>query len=128
MRKNLSVLAVGTLALLACTNPSATNGKVVLDVEKIDAPATIAASSPLDVVLTVTTGGCVSFDQIRVERGAGSASLTAFGKDFRRDGCLDIGFSEPHTFRIEPPFAVGQFTITVTRDRLAPLVATVQVQ
>jgi hypothetical protein len=128
MKKTLSVIAGGTLALFACKNPSSTNQTVVLDVEKIEAPATISASSPLDLVLTVTTGGCVTFDQIHMQRGSATATLTAFGKDFRRDGCVDIAFSEPHTFRIEPPFATGQFSITVNRDHLAPLVAAVQVR
>ena len=127
MKKALSAVAVGTLALLACKNPAETNQAVVLDVEKIEAPATISATSPLDVVLTVMTGGCVTFDKIQVQRGSANASLTALGTDSRRNGCLDIGFVGPQTVRVEPPFTPGTFTITVNRDHLAPLVATVQV-
>jgi hypothetical protein len=128
MKKAVSAVAVGTLALLACKNPSDTEQTVVLPIEKIEAPAMIAASSPLDVVLTVTTGGCVTFDKIRVQRGPGSVSLTAFGTDSRRDGCLDIAVVGPQTVRLEPPFNPGTLIITVNREGRPPLVTAVNVQ
>ncbi len=129
MKKGLSVLIASVFALLSCRSSVAPRSPaVVLDVQKVDAPATITSSSPLDVVLSVVTGGCVTFDKVQSQRGVASLSLTAIGTDLRRDGCLDIAIVEPHTIRFEPPFAKGSLTIVVTRERLSPLIATVQVQ
>ena len=115
---------------LAC-NPLATDQSVELSVTKLDAPATISSGNPLTVVLTVTTGGCVSFDRVTVERNASNASMTALGRDGAKGDksvvCPQNVISELHSYQFDPPFQ-NPFTIQVPRGRLSPLIAIVQVQ
>ncbi|HST07114.1 MAG TPA: hypothetical protein VLJ83_03040 [Gemmatimonadaceae bacterium] len=94
----------------------------MLGVSKLEAPATIAAGSTLTVVVTVETGGCVSFDHLDVVRAA-SGDLS------NRKGisCPDILVETPHSYDFRPPFQ-SEFTVQVQRGRLSPLMATVQVQ
>ena len=131
-RARSSVLLTAMVATLGCNALGLFRDQsVVLDVSDLKAPAAVTATSPIDVVLTVVTGGCLSFDRIAVERSGSAAQVTVWGKDSskgRRDvACpADIRF-EPHNYRFEPPFT-GNFEITVNRGRLSPLMATVQVQ
>ena len=129
MKTVSSVLLCSGLLLGGGCNPLAPKQMVVLGVSKLDAPATVAAGSTLTVVLTVETGGCVSFDRIEVTRDAGGANLTAWGVDANRKGinCPDILLETPHSYDFKPPFQ-SPFTIQVQRGRLSPLTATVQVQ
>ena len=124
-------MAVMALGVASACNPLAPDQSVVLGVTKLDAPATISASSPLTVVLTVTTGGCTSFDHIAVARDASGASLTAWGIDAskgRKDiACPAYIADTPHSYKLDPPFQ-SPFTVQVPRGRLSPLTATVQVQ
>ena len=120
-----AVLFVGGSACRNATGPS--EHSVVLDVETMGAPATISSTSPIDVVLNVLRSACQSFQRIEAERSASAVKLTVVGKDPEK-GCIDLGILEPRTYRIDPPFAAGAFTITVNRGRLSPLIATVQVQ
>jgi hypothetical protein len=105
---------------------------VVLNVEKIEVPATIASGAAFTAVFTVTTGGCLNFDRFEIRnRSASMVSVTAWGEDtsIGRDDVLctaDVR-SEPHSVTFHPPFA-STFTISVGRGRTAPLQATVQVQ
>ena len=132
MKTFLFVVAVAGLVTmpLAC-NPFAPDQSVELSVTKLDAPATISSGNPLTVVLTVTTGGCVSFDRITVERNASGASMTAWGRDAAKGDknvmCPQNIVSEPHSYQFDPPFQ-NPFTVQVSRGRLSPLIATVQVQ
>ena len=119
---------VGTLG--GC-NPFAPNQSVVLDVTKLDAPPTIASGDALTVTLTVTVGGCKSFDHIAVSRDLSGASFTAWGRDAAK-GRTDIMCPqdiryEPHSYMLLPPYR-NPFTLQVQRGRLAPLTTTVQVQ
>jgi hypothetical protein len=124
-----SVVMVG--ALLWSCNPFAPDQKVVLGVSKLEAPATISAGSPLNIVVTVTTGGCTSFDRLEVQRDASSATLTAWGIDAAKGekgvSCPTNIVDTPHNYQFDPPFS-NPFTIQVQRGRLGPLTATVQVQ
>lgn len=128
----LGMAVVGcAVAPLACDNPFAPDQTVILDVSKLDAPATLSVGSPLTVSLTVVLGGCLSFDRIVVERGAAGASLTAFGRDAAK-GRKDIACTadlrlEAKSYQLDPP-AQGSFSLEVQRPQLAPLTATVQVQ
>src|SRR5258706_15027192 len=79
-RLSFAIVAVGVACLPIACNLFADHS-VILDVSKLDAPATISTGTPLTVVLTVTTGGCKSFDHIAAERSASGASLTAWGQD-----------------------------------------------
>jgi hypothetical protein len=129
MKTVSSVLLCSGLLLGGACNPLAPKRMVVLGVSKLDAPATIAAGSTLSVVVTVETGGCLSFDHIEVTRDASGASLTAWGLDASRKdiSCPDILVETPHSYDFKPPFQ-SPFTIQVQRGRLSPLTATVQVQ
>jgi hypothetical protein len=130
MKTVSSVLLCSGLLLGSACNPLEPGQPVVLGVSKLDAPTTVAAGSTLTVVLTVETGGCVSFDRIEVTRDASGANLTAWGVDIsnrRGTVCPDILIETPHRYDFKPPFQ-SPFTIQVQRGRLSPLTATVQVQ
>ena len=133
MKPALSVLSAEMLLIVAlgCHNPSANKDLVVLQVETLDAPATVAQGKTLTVGLSVQVGGCLSFDHIQVLRKGAQASLTVWGRDIR-SGVTDRGiacpreFLELHEYRLDPPFD-SPFTVEVDRGRLSPLTATVQV-
>lgn len=132
MKKLSSGLLFSTLVLSGgCRNLFSPDQSVILGVSKLSAPSTVAATSPLDVVVTVNLGGCLSFDRIEVQRFASDGSITVWGKDSslgRKDVmCPQNIILEDHSYRFDPPFA-GAFTVTVNRGRLPPLQATVQVQ
>ena len=117
-------------AAVAC-NPFAPDQSVTLDVSKIDAPTAVATGTPITVVLTVTTGGCKSFDRIEVNRDVGGAHMTVWGRDGAK-GRKDIMCPanivfEPHSYQFDPTFA-NSFAILVDRGRLPPLQKRVQVQ
>lgn len=122
---------VALVALPVACNLFGPDQSVVLDVTRIDAPATISSGATLTVVLNVTVGGCKMFDHIAVERGTSSASLTAWGRDAAKGrsdiGCPAFIANEPHSYRFDPPFQ-SPFTLEVDRVGLPPLSATVQVQ
>ena len=125
----IGVACIITFAI-SC-NPFAPDQSVTLDVSKIDAPMTVATGTSITVVLTVTTGGCKSFDHIQVNRDASGAYVTVWGRDGAK-GRTDVACPanivlEPHSYQFDPPFT-NSFTIQVDRGRLAPLQTTVQVQ
>ena len=124
------VVVVAVVAVGAC-NPFAPDQSVLLGVSKLEAPATIAAGSPLTVVLTVTTGGCKTFDRIAVERDASAVSLTPWGTDGaigkKNIMCPANIIDTPHSIRLDPPFQ-SPFMILVPRVGMDPLTATVQIQ
>jgi len=128
---SLGLAVVVFLAGCGGFNPFAADQSVTLDVSKIDAPTTVATGTPITVVLTVTTGGCMSFDHIEVNRDVGSGHMTVWGRDAAkgRTGvmCPANLVLEPHSYQFDPPFA-SSFTIQVDRGRMPPLQTTVQVQ
>jgi len=128
---SLVVVFSGLVSALAACNLFAPNQSVVLDVTKLDAPTTIASGDALTVTLTVTVGGCKSFDHVAVSRDLSRASFTAWGRD-AANGRTDIMCPqdiryEPHSYMLLPPYR-NPFTLQVQRGRLAPLTTTVQVQ
>jgi hypothetical protein len=129
-RTMFGIVLVVLVTVLAC-NPFAHDQSVILGVTKLDAPATIPAGSPLTVVLTVTTGGCKTFDHIEAERGASFASLTVWGRDGAKGeknvSCPAHIVDTPHFYQLDPPFQ-SPFTVQVPRGRVTPLTAIVQVQ
>ncbi|MGH7652454.1 MAG: hypothetical protein ACREMS_11515 [Gemmatimonadaceae bacterium] len=134
MKKVLSAAVISGLILSASyCNPfePEPDQSIALDVSKVDVPSSVTAGSAFDVVLTVTLGGCLSFDRIDVVRSATAANFTVWGRDASkgRKGvmCPENLVLEPHTYRVQPPFS-GPFTVWVNRGRLAPLIGTVQVQ
>jgi len=133
VRNVLLVSALGSLVFgpMACSSLLSPDQSVILGVSKLEAPASIAAGSPLTVVLTVTTGGCTSFDRIEVTRDASGASFTAWGtnaaKGRKNIACPAFIVDTPHPYQLDPPFN-NPFAVQVQRGRLGPLTATVQVQ
>jgi len=129
--KPVSSVIVGSLfvALAGC-NPFAPDQSVTLGVSQLDAPAAIASGDELPVTLTVTVGGCLSFDRVEVTRDLSGASFTVWGRDAakgRKDvSCPTDIRSEPHSYTLLPPYA-NPFSIQVQRGRLGPLTTTVQV-
>lgn len=127
------MLLLGLILSVTFCNPFGTgpDQSVELGVSKIDVPSTVTAGSSFNVVLTVETGGCLSFDRIDVVRSETAANFTVWGKDAsigtKGVTCLSILREEPHTYEVKPPFS-GPFTVVVNRGRLSPLTATVQVQ
>jgi len=115
---------------LAC-NPFAPDQSVVLEVESLDAPATISPGAQITVVLTVTTGGCTVFDHIAVLRGPSGAQLAAIGLNTAKGktnySCPADIRSDPHSYTLDPPFQ-SPFTVQVNRPTSPPLVATVLVE
>jgi len=124
-------ILVAAVALVGACNPFAPDQSVLLGVTKLEAPATIAVGTPLSVVLTVTTGGCKTFDRIEVERAVAAASLTPWGTDGAKGRtnimCPANIVDTPHSIRLDPPFQ-SPFMILVPREGLDPLTATVQIQ
>lgn len=133
MKRTLfGMLAVAVASGSVACNPFAPDQSVILHVERLDAPATISAGSPLPVVLTVTVGGCTSFDHIGAVRGASGATMIAWGRNSAKGrknvACPQDSRSEPHSYQFEPPIQ-SPFTIQVEQGTLAPpLTATVLVQ
>jgi len=130
--KSVSSVVVGSLVIaLAGCNPFAPDQSVVLGVSQLDAPTAISSSDNLPVALTVTVGGCLSFDRIEVTRDLSGASFTAWGRDAskgRKDVmCPADVRAELHSYTLVPPFA-NPFSIQVQRGRLSPLTTTVQVK
>ena len=125
--------AVVAVALVAGCKGSGLFGpdqSVILGVSKIEAPTTVASASPITAVFTVTTGGCVSFDHIEVNRDIASAHVIVWGHDAAKGKevvCTQDIRLETHSYKFAPPFA-STFTVQAERGRLPPLQATVQVQ
>ena len=124
-------LVTVALSVASCRNPFASDAAVILDVSKLEAPASVSAGVPISVVVTVVTGGCRSFDYIDVDRNASGASITVWGRDAalgkKNVACpADIRY-EPHSVTFDPPFATT-FHVSVHRGAFNPLTATVQVQ
>lgn len=131
MKRIFVRLFVVSIAGLGACNPFAPDQSVVLDVESLDAPATIATGASLTVVLTVTTGGCIVFDHITALRGTSGAQLVAIGRNTAKGrpnvSCPTDIRTDPHSYTLNPPFD-SPFTVTVDRGGLSPLTATVVVQ
>lgn len=127
----IAVAMIGSAS--ACGDPVAPGAlynPATIDVEKLEAPATIAADQPISVVLTLLTGWCLKFDRFEVHRNATGAVITAWGRQSilrKNEACPDIGFLERHTVVLAPPFQ-DAYTVVVNRPRHDPLTARVEVQ
>jgi hypothetical protein len=73
-----------TLALsvqVACSNPFATSREIALQIARLDAPASVNAAGPLDVIVLVRVGGCVTFRRFDVGRAGAIVNISAVGHD-----------------------------------------------
>lgn len=131
MKTALSVVVASGLVALAGCNIFDPDQSVILPVTTLDAPATVAATEPITVQLTLQTGGCISFDRIDVQKMNDGARIVPWGTDPRKGNknilCLADVKYEPHTVQVSPPF-VNPYHIVVEQGSRAPLTATVQVQ
>jgi hypothetical protein len=131
MKTVLSVVVTSGLVALAGCNVFDPDQSVILGVPKIDAPATVAAGSPFTVGVTVQTGGCRSFDRIDVQKFDAGVRLVPWGKDAsagRKDiSCPAYILEELHSVQIDPPFS-DPYQVVVEQGRLAPVVATIDIQ
>lgn len=112
-----------------CGNIFGYNRPVILHITEMNAPAIVAPGSAFSVVLTVQTGGCLSFDHIDIDRTQSAANLTAWGRDAGGKGVscpADIRY-ETYTVQFSPPFA-STFTIMASRGAMNPLTATVEIR
>ena len=114
------------LLVFGCTSVTAPPDKFLLSVTKLEAPATVAAGSPIDVVLTLEIGGCQTFDEVRELRFDASVELTVFGKPLR--GCPGQRVVETRAYRIDAPSSTGSFGVGVYRGALLPLIAYVDIR
>ena len=102
------MLALGTLgATLACSNPFGGDDEVRLFVHELQAPAFVSAAGPLDATAVVSTGGCISFRRLELERAGSNVQITAVGHDGGGPGinCPANIRLEPKAFRINGPFS-----------------------
>lgn len=125
------VLALpGLLLVLACDLISP-DQSVILGVTSLEVPAAISSGESLTAVLTVSIGGCQTFDHIEVDRNQSSASLTAWGRDAAKGrknvSCPTFISDEPHAYTMQPPFN-NPFTVLAQRGSLNPLTSTVEVR
>lgn len=105
--KRLGLALSSLTAALACSNPFASGDEVRLFIAEIQAPATVNVAGPLDATAVVSTGGCVSFRRLDVERSGATVRITAIGRDGSGPGIncpADIRL-EPKAFRVAGPFA-----------------------
>ena len=131
MRRILVQIGLISLAALIACNPFAPDQSVVLDVESLNAPATIAPGASLTVELMVWTGGCTVFDHIAVVRRASVAQFEAIGRNTAKGkpnvSCPADLRIDQHSYTLNPPFQ-SPFTVKVDRGSLPALSATVLVQ
>lgn len=125
------------LVVLGCSS-TAPGDPVLLQVSKIDAPASVAAGSSFGVNLTVGVGDCLVFDHIEARRSESDIILTVWGTDHRNDpvpdqlgvgvdiACAPAG-TEVRSVTLKAGL-VGTLTLVVEEGKLGPLTATVQVQ
>jgi hypothetical protein len=136
MKRDLLGAVAGLLALSALAGcvthdvPTATNQLVILNVVKLDAPATVSAGGSLTVVLTVFVS-CRAFDHIEASRTGSQIVLTALGTDTRPEAdeaCPFFVLPQTESFHLDPPFPTA-FTVAVRQpnDNL-DLIANVRVQ
>ena len=129
-RTALEAIAIALAGLVAC-NPFAPDQSVILDVDALNIPTSIAPGSSLTVGLSVQTGGCKIFDHISVLRRASSAQFIAMGRNTAKGRpnvmCPAYIRSDVHTYTLNPPFQ-SPFTVRVESESLPELHATVVVQ
>ena len=126
----LEALGIALAGLVAC-NPFAPDQRVILDVDGLNVPTSIAAGSSLTVGMSVQTGGCRIFDHISVLLRASSAQFIVIGRNTAKGRpnvtCTADIRSDVHTYTLSPPFQ-SPFTIRVESATLPELHATVVVQ
>jgi hypothetical protein len=134
MRIISSGLTVGLLATslgFGCSNSvdvSNVSESVIIEAVKLEAPSTIAPTTTLTVLLTLSPGGCTSFDRIAAQRAASEIRLTAFGTHYL--GALPCAFPLPFvkTVEIAAPFPASFNVVAMQPAGVDPLTASVAVQ
>jgi len=104
----LAARAVTAIALsLSCSNPLGTSREIALPIADIQAPAAILPAGPLDIIVVVQTGGCVTFRRLDSARGGSVVTVSAIGHDASgpRINCPTDVRQEPKALRISGTFA-----------------------
>jgi len=108
-RRSATGLLVPIAMLLAtgCQNPFASGRTVKLFVEDINAPAEVLPGAPINITLTVVTGGCRSFERLDAKRSERQIVITAVGRDRggKNISCPTNVEYEPHDYVISGPLA-----------------------
>lgn len=66
------------VVFLACSDSTDPGREVTLEIADIEAPVTMPRAGPLEIVVIVRTGGCVTFLRLDVNR-AGSSTIDVRG-------------------------------------------------
>lgn len=116
------------LVLLSCQNPFELRRPIRLEVSEVAAPESAPSQGNFTITLTVVTGGCKRFEEIRSDRTSRTLTLEARGTDAGPGTACpaDIRF-EPHPFLAEGPFT-DPFTIVVEQPNGAPTTRTVRIR
>lgn len=106
MRRAVSFVA-GLVLLTGsgCINVFDLESEVQLPIAELVVPESVTAQGPLNVSLTVVTGGCREFDRIESRRTGGAYILEAWGTDSGGEACTDDIRYEPHQHSISGPFS-----------------------
>jgi hypothetical protein len=127
--------ALGALAFLqfaGCKSTSAPTDAVLLQVESMNAPATVSAGAPVNLQLNVDVGGCLAFDHIQSVVMGSQTVVRVWGKDIRTDP--NIGYLcprilvEQHTYQLQPRSAPTITIVVAEPAGVSDLTATVTVQ
>jgi hypothetical protein len=131
MKTVWSVLLSAVFVLLGGCSVLDPDQSVILPAIQLDVPATVSAAAPFTITLTLRTGGCTNFDRLAVEKFDTGVRIVPWGTNsnigHKDTTCPTNIVDEPHTVQLEPPFS-NPFQVSVEQGRLAPVVATVQVQ
>jgi hypothetical protein len=124
--------AIAVFQLAGCQTASAPTDVVLLQVESMNAPATISAGAPLNIQLNVDVGGCLTFDHIQSVAMGSQTVVRVWGKDIRNDP--DIGILcariviEQHTYQLQSGSAPTVTVVVAEPGGIPDLLATVTVQ
>lgn len=131
-RVSLVLVSACVTATLACHNPLGNGQQLVLGVDTLETPSTVASGGPLTVVLGVAESGCDAFERITEIRLEANIVLTAVGTNSalgNKDvACPAIYSLKSRSYQITAPFP-DKFMIVVREPGSGPsLTANVQVQ
>ena len=106
MKRAYKVVASFAIVLFSgCIDVFNLESEVQLPIAELVVPESVTAQGPLNVTLTVVTGGCREFDRIESRRTGGALIIEAWGTDSGGEACTDDIRYEPHQHSINGPFS-----------------------
>ncbi len=102
----LAVAACSLAFTAACGDIFGLSPDVKLPISELAVPDTITSQGPLNMTVTVVTGGCRNFDRIVSSRSASVVIVSAWGTDGsgKSQMCTDDIRYEPQQHTIAGPF------------------------